>query len=82
MLLPRLGPAAAAARAEVLRAACAAVDVEVEEEKRPSLGAILVGSSSAYGVTPSAAKAPATSSSGTEPSPVHSSGEDARSAKS
>ena len=38
------------------------VDVEVEEEKRPSLGAILVGSASAYGVTPSAAKAPATSS--------------------
>ena len=31
VLLPRLGPAAAAARAEVLRAACAAVDVEVED---------------------------------------------------
>lgn len=38
------------------------VDVEVEEEKKPSLGAILVGAASPYGVTPSAAKAPATSS--------------------
>lgn len=31
VLLPRLGPAAAAERAEVLRAACAAVQVEVED---------------------------------------------------
>lgn len=38
------------------------VDVEVEEEKKPDLGAIFAGASSPYGVTPSAAKAPATSS--------------------
>ena len=38
------------------------VDVEVEEEPRPTLGAVLVGSTSAYGVTPTAAKAPAGSS--------------------
>ena len=37
------------------------VDVEVEEEKKPELGALLIGGSSPYGVTPSAAKAPATS---------------------
>lgn len=40
------------------------VDVEVEEEPRPSLGTIMIGSTSAYGVTPTAAKAPATSSTG------------------
>ncbi len=38
------------------------VDVEVEKEPQPTLGAILVGSTSAYGVTPTAAKAPAGSS--------------------
>ena len=37
------------------------VDVEVEEAPLPTLGAILVGSASAFGVTPTAAKAPATS---------------------
>jgi methylmalonyl-CoA carboxyltransferase small subunit len=37
------------------------VEVEVEEEPLPTLGAISVGSTSAYGVTPSAVKAPATS---------------------
>lgn len=37
------------------------VDVEVEEEPLPTLGSILVRSTSAFGVTPSAAKAPATS---------------------
>lgn len=37
------------------------VDVEVEEEQTPSLGALMVAGSSAYGVTPTAAKAPATS---------------------
>ena len=37
------------------------VDVEVEEEPLPTLGAVLVGSTSAFGMTPSAAKAPATS---------------------
>ena len=38
------------------------VDVEVEEEKKPTLGAILVGSMSAHGVTATAPKAPASSS--------------------
>ncbi|MDO5710672.1 MAG: biotin/lipoyl-containing protein [Micrococcales bacterium] len=38
------------------------VDVEVEEEPRPPLGAILVGSTSSYGAIPTAAKAPAGSS--------------------
>ncbi len=38
------------------------VEVEVEEEPQPTLGAILIGSTSAYGVTPTAAKAPAGSS--------------------
>ncbi|GMA39016.1 biotin/lipoyl-containing protein [Mobilicoccus caccae] len=38
------------------------VDVEVEEEATPALGAVLVGSMSAHGVTPTTAKAPATSS--------------------
>ena len=39
------------------------VDVEVEEEKAPSLGAVLVGSMSAHGVTPTAtAKSPASAS--------------------
>ena len=37
------------------------VDVEVEEEPLPTLGAILVGGTSAFGVTPTAVKAPATS---------------------
>jgi methylmalonyl-CoA carboxyltransferase small subunit len=37
------------------------VDVEVEEEPLPTLGAIFVGSTSAFGMTPTAAKAPATS---------------------
>ena len=37
------------------------VDVEVEEEPLPTLGAVLMGSTSAFGMTPSAAKAPATS---------------------
>jgi methylmalonyl-CoA carboxyltransferase small subunit len=37
------------------------VDVEVEEEPLPTLGAVLVGSTSAFGLTPTAAKAPATS---------------------
>jgi methylmalonyl-CoA carboxyltransferase small subunit len=37
------------------------VDVEVEEEPLPTLGAILVGSPSPFSVTPTAAKAPATS---------------------
>jgi methylmalonyl-CoA carboxyltransferase small subunit len=37
------------------------VDVEVEEEPLPTLGAVLVGSTSAFGMTPTAAKAPATS---------------------
>lgn len=37
------------------------VDVDVEEEPLPTLGAVLVGSTSAYGITPTAAKAPATS---------------------
>ncbi len=40
------------------------VDVEVEEEPTPSLGAIMVGSASAYGVTPTAAKAPADTKNG------------------
>jgi methylmalonyl-CoA carboxyltransferase 1.3S subunit len=37
------------------------VDVEVEEEPLPTLGAVLVGSTSAFGMTPTATKAPATS---------------------
>lgn len=38
------------------------VDVDVEEEPLPTLGSILVGgSTSSYGMTPTAAKAPATS---------------------
>ena len=37
------------------------VEVEVEEEPLPTLGAVMVGSSSAYTMTPGAAKAPATS---------------------
>ena len=37
------------------------VEVEVEEEPLPTLGAVLVGSTSAFGMTPTAAKAPATS---------------------
>lgn len=39
------------------------VDVEVEEEPVPTLGPILIGNS-AYGAIPSAAKAPAASSTG------------------
>ncbi len=35
------------------------VNVEVEEEPAPTLGAIMIGSTSAYGVTPTAAKATA-----------------------
>ncbi|WP_040155820.1 biotin/lipoyl-containing protein [Mobilicoccus massiliensis] len=38
------------------------VDVEVEEEKAQTLGAVLVGSMSAHGVAPTTAKAPASSS--------------------
>jgi methylmalonyl-CoA carboxyltransferase small subunit len=37
------------------------VDVEVEEEPLPTLGSVFVGTASAFGLTPSAAKAPATS---------------------
>ena len=37
------------------------VDVEVEEEPLPTLGTVLVGSTSAYSLTPTATKAPATS---------------------
>ncbi len=37
------------------------VDVEVEQEPLPTLGAVMVGSRSSYTMTPSAAKAPATS---------------------
>jgi methylmalonyl-CoA carboxyltransferase small subunit len=37
------------------------VDVEVEEEPLPTLGSVLVGGASAYGLTPSVARAPATS---------------------
>ena len=37
------------------------VDVEVEEEPLPTLGAVLVGAKSAYSLTPTATKAPATS---------------------
>lgn len=40
------------------------VEVEVEEEPIPTLGAVLLRSTSAYGVTPTAAKAPAASSTG------------------
>jgi len=36
------------------------VEVEVEEEPLPTLGAVLVGSTSAYSLTPTATKAPAT----------------------
>lgn len=39
------------------------VDVEVEEEPLPTLGAIRMGSMSAFGLAPTAAKAPATSAS-------------------
>ncbi|MDO5629120.1 MAG: biotin/lipoyl-containing protein [Mobilicoccus sp.] len=38
------------------------VEVEVEEERSPTLGAVLVGGMSAHGVTPTSAKAPASSS--------------------
>jgi len=38
------------------------VEVEVEAEPLPTLGAVLVGSTSAYGVVPTLAKAEATSS--------------------
>jgi len=37
------------------------VDVEVEEEPLPTLGAVHVGGMSSFGMTPSAAKAPGTS---------------------
>jgi methylmalonyl-CoA carboxyltransferase 1.3S subunit len=37
------------------------VDVEVEEEPLPTLGAVMVGSRSAFSMTPTVAKAPATS---------------------
>jgi methylmalonyl-CoA carboxyltransferase 1.3S subunit len=37
------------------------VDVEVEQEPLPTLGTVQVGSTSAYSVTPTATKAPATS---------------------
>jgi methylmalonyl-CoA carboxyltransferase small subunit len=39
------------------------VDVEVEEEPLPTLGTIRMGSMSAFGLAPTAAKAPATSAS-------------------
>ncbi len=39
------------------------VDVEVAEEPLPTLGTVLVGSTSAFNLTPTAAKAPATSAS-------------------
>ena len=38
------------------------VEVEVEQEAKPALGSLLVRSTSAYGVTPTVAKAPAASS--------------------
>jgi len=37
------------------------VDVDVEEEPLPTLGSVMVGTASSYGMTPTAAKAPATS---------------------
>ena len=37
------------------------VEVEVEEEPLPTLGAVMVGSKYAYTITPTATKAPATS---------------------
>jgi len=37
------------------------VDVEVEEEPLPTLGTVLMGGTSQFGMTPTAAKAPATS---------------------
>jgi len=37
------------------------VDVEVQEEPLPTLGAIMVGAASGFGATPSAVKAPANS---------------------
>jgi methylmalonyl-CoA carboxyltransferase small subunit len=37
------------------------VEVEVEEEPLPTLGAVLVGGSSPYSITPTQTKAPATS---------------------
>ena len=37
------------------------VDIEVEEEPLPTLGAVLVGGQYAFGMAPMAAKAPATS---------------------
>ncbi len=40
------------------------VDVEVEEEPKPTLGAVLVGSMSAHGVAPSAAKTSANAANG------------------
>lgn len=38
------------------------VDVEVEEEPIPDIGSILLGTTSSYGITPTAAKATALSS--------------------
>jgi len=35
------------------------VDVDVEEEPLPTLGTVLVGSASSYGITPTSSKAPA-----------------------
>lgn len=40
------------------------VDVEVEEEPTPTLGPVLIASTSAYGVTPVSAKAPANPANG------------------
>jgi methylmalonyl-CoA carboxyltransferase small subunit len=37
------------------------VDVEVEQEPLPTLGTVVVGATSAYSLTPTATKAPATS---------------------
>ena len=37
------------------------VDVEVEEEPVPTLGAVMIGTGSAYTITPTVTKAPATS---------------------
>ncbi|PIE25945.1 MAG: acetyl-CoA carboxylase biotin carboxyl carrier protein subunit [Micrococcales bacterium] len=39
------------------------VDVEVEEDPTPGVGALMVGGSSAYSVTPTAAKTPGSSAS-------------------
>ncbi len=40
------------------------VEVDVEEEPTPQIGPVVIASTSAYGVTPVSAKAPATSANG------------------